>query len=181
MRRRGSARTLSLVTRHRLRLTARAPGQVFVALRGQHADGRRSRARRSSAALSHRVAEQPAPADVARAVGAGERRAAGAGAAWRPLSTAIRAAGCRWSASPARTARPRRPISSRRFSRRPASAAACSARSAYRIGDEVREATRTTPEAPDVQRCCARWSIAGAAPARWKCRRTRWRCIASTA
>ena len=51
----------------------------------------------------------------------------------------------------------------------------------YRIGDEVREATRTTPEAPDVQACCARWSIAAAAPARWKCRRTRCRCAASTA
>ena len=29
--------------------------------------------------------------------------------------------------------------------------------------------------------CCARWSIAAAARARWKCRRTRWRCGASTA
>ena len=51
---------------------------------------------------------------------------------------------------------------------------------AYRVGDELREATRTTPEAPEVQGCFGKWSTGAAEPARWKCRRTRCRSAAWT-
>ena len=47
----------------------------------------------------------------------------------------------------------------------------------YRVGDEVRDAARTTPEAPDVQQMLRRDGRRGLrARARWRCRRTRSRC-----
>jgi hypothetical protein len=44
----------------------------------------------------------------------------------------------------------------------------------YDVGGTEREAPRTTPEATDFQRCCARWRPTAAAPAPPRCRRTRW-------
>ena len=157
-RRRGASRSpASRTTRARVE-----PGQVFVALKGLQADGTafaRQAIERGAVAI---VSEQPPPADVARAVGHGRRTRGWRWRCWRRRSTAIRAARCRSSASPAPTARRRRRICSRRSSRRPASAAACSARSRYRdrrracARRRARRRRRRTSSA-----CCARWSIAG--------------------
>ena len=116
-----------------------APGQVFVALKGLHADGAafaRQAIERGAAAI---VSEQPAPRRCPRAVGDRRGRAAGARAARGRLLPAPERATCGSSASPAPTARRRRRISSRRFSRRRAFAAACSARS--RIGSAPERTT----------------------------------------
>ena len=138
--------------RHRLRLAhRRRRARCSSRSRASTPTARRSRGRRSSAARPPSCPSSRRRPDVARAVGASSRTRGWRSPCSRRRSTAIRAARCRWSASPAPTARRRPRICSRRSSRPPASAAACSARSRYRIGDEVREATRTTPEAPDVQ------------------------------
>jgi hypothetical protein len=65
---------------------------------------------------------------------------------------ADRARNCTSSASPARTARRRRRTCWRDLRGGRASAAGASARSGYRVGAREREAARTTPEAPDLQR-----------------------------
>ena len=88
----------------------------------------------------------------------------------------------RVSASPAPTARRRPPICSPSIFDAAGIRCGILGTVGYRIGDEVREATRTTPEAPGRAGAAARdGRPAAAAPARWKCRRTRWRCAASTA
>ena len=129
-----------------------APGSVFVALRGLEGRRRaRSCRRRSRAAPRASSPKQPRPAAIARAVARRQRRAAGAGAARRRVLRPSEPARCRSSASPAPTARRRRRTCSRRSSTRRACRAGCSGTVAYRIGGEDREASRTTPEAPDVQ------------------------------
>ena len=50
----------------------------------------------------------------------------------------------------------------------------------YRIGDRAFDATRTTPEAPDLQ-AFMRDMVAAAARASWRCRRMRWRSDVWTA
>ena len=157
------------------------PGEVFVALKGLHADGAsfaRQAIERGAVAI---VSEQPAPADVAVPWVHGRAMRAWRWRCSRRRSTTIRAARCGWSASPAPTARRPRRICSRRSSRPPASAAASSA--PLPTGSATRIARRRgrRPRRRTCRRCCARWSIAAAAPARWRCRRTRWRCAASTA
>ena len=61
----------------------------------------------------------------------------------------------------ARTARPRPPTCCPRSSKRRASGPGCSGPSCYRIGGEERTATRTTPEAVDVQRMLREMAAAG--------------------
>ena len=70
---------------------------------------------------------------------------------WPIVSSIIRAGACRSSASPAPTARPRRRTCCARSSTPPACRAGMLGTVAYRIAGEDREASRTTPEAPDVQ------------------------------
>ena len=133
-------------------------GRVAAGPRVRRAQGparrrRRVRARRRSRAApsaSSPRSRRP-PASHVPWIVVADARLALARARRRVLS-AIRAARCASSASPAPTAR-----------RRPRTCCASIFEAAgircgllgtvvYRIGDEVREATRTTPEAPDVQR-----------------------------
>ncbi len=135
----------------RLRLARVEAGDVFVALKGLHADGTafaRQAIDRGAVAV---VSEQPAPARREGRLGGCRRRAARRSPCLPRRSIAIRAARCRSSASPARTARRRRRTSWRPSSTRPTSAAACSARSATALDAELRDATHTTPEAPELQ------------------------------
>ena len=140
--------------RRRVRLARRStPGQVFVALKGQHADGAAfaragDRARRGrdrvGAAGARRTSHVPW---IDR-----RRRAAGAGRARGGVLPASRASEMRVDRHHRHQRQDDDRVSHRRRSSKPpACGAACSARSATAIGDEVREATRTTPEAPDVQ------------------------------
>ena len=79
-------------------------------------------------------------------------RASGDGGAWRPSSTGIQAARCRSSASPARTGRRRPRIYYAPCSNRREKNAGSSVRSPTRSATSELPASRTTPEAPDVQR-----------------------------
>ena len=93
-----------------------------------------------------------------------------------------RAATCRWSASPAPTARRRRPTCIAAIFEAARIRCGILGTVAYKIGGDLREATRTTPEAPEVQgllrdmvdRRMRRLR-------RWRSRRTRCRCGGSTA
>jgi len=168
----------SLVTGVAYDSRAVEPGNVFVALKGEHADGasfaRDAIARGALAIVSEQAAPQASP--VARAVVADARLALAllAAAFYRHP-----AASCRSSASPARTGRRRRRTRRVDFE---AAGIRCGVLGtvAYRIGDEEREATHTTPERQTCSVFCARWSIEPAAPARWKCRRTRCRSAGPT-
>ena len=121
---------------------------MFVALRGQKSNGaafvgagrvawrRRRRGRRAGAAGRH------------GAMAARRRRAAGAGGRGGDLLRPAERAADRRSASPAPTARPRRPISSPRSSRRRGCERGVVGTIGYRIGNVAQSAERTTPEAP---------------------------------
>ena len=139
-----------------------APGQVFVALKGQHADGAAfaRQAIERGAVGDRRPSSRRRPASHVPWVDR-RRRAPRAGACWPRRSTAIRAARCGWSASPARTARRRRRICSRRSSRPPASAAACSARSATASATRCARRRARRRRRRRCRRCCARWSTGG--------------------
>ena len=139
------------------RRTTRAsavPGRVFVALRGLKADGAAFAPQAVARGAAAVVAESPAPAGVDGAVGAG-RATRGSRSPRSPPSffghPSRRAA--RSSASPAPTARRRRAyllrvdLRGRRHPVRPAR----HRRLPHRRRED-REATRTTPEAPDLQR-----------------------------
>ena len=125
-------------------------GDVFVALRGQHADGTsfaRQALQRGAVAI---VSEQPAPPDVhvPWAI-VGDARVALAELAatfYRHPSREMRVIGITGTNGKTTTAY----LVASIFD---AAGVRCGILGtvAYRIGDEQREATRTTPEAPDVQ------------------------------
>jgi UDP-N-acetylmuramoyl-L-alanyl-D-glutamate--2,6-diaminopimelate ligase len=126
------------------------PGQVFVALRGQHADGTafaRQAIERGAAAV---VAEQPAPdgVQVPWAIVEDARLAMAvlAAAFYRDPSREMRVIGITGTNGKTTTAH----LVASIFD---AADIRCGILGTvgYRIGDELREATRTTPEAPDVQ------------------------------
>ena len=133
---------------------------MFVALKGLHADGAafaRQAIERGAVAV---VSEQPAPADaqVAWTVVDDARRALAvlAAAFYRHPSGEMQVVGITGTNGKTTTAY----LVASIFD---AADLRCGLLGTvgYRIGDELREATHTTPEAPDVQACCARWSIAG--------------------
>ncbi len=127
-----------------------APGQVFVALKGQHADGTsfaRQAIERGAAAI---VSEQPAPDGVRvpwAVVGDARLALAVLSVAFHgDPSREMRVIGITGTNGKTTTAY----LVASIFE---AADVRCGILGtvAYRIGDEVREATRTTPEAPDVQ------------------------------
>jgi UDP-N-acetylmuramoyl-L-alanyl-D-glutamate--2,6-diaminopimelate ligase len=128
-----------------------AGGQVFVALKGVHADGSafvRQAIERGAAAV---VSERPAPADVAapwaQVSDARLAIAVLAAAYERHPSDEMRVIGITGTNGKTTTGYVLASIFE-------AAGVRCGVLGtvAYRIGDEVRESTRTTPEAPDVQR-----------------------------
>jgi UDP-N-acetylmuramyl tripeptide synthase len=156
------------------------PGDVFVALRGQHADGTafaRQAIERGAVAI---VSEEPAPAGTkaAWAVVDDARRALAvlAAAFYRQPSGEMQVVGITGTNGKTTTAY----LVASIFD---AANLPCGLLGTvgYRVGSELREATRTTQKPPMYSGCCGRWSTLGAAPARWKCRRTRWRSAASRA
>ena len=126
-------------------------GQLFVALKGVHADGsefaRQAIARRAAAVVS----ERPAPADTAAPwVQVSDARlalAVLAAAFERHPSDEMRVVGITGTNGKTTTAYVLASIFE-------AAGVRCGVLGtvAYQIGDEVRESTRTTPEAPEVQR-----------------------------
>jgi UDP-N-acetylmuramoyl-L-alanyl-D-glutamate--2,6-diaminopimelate ligase len=127
-----------------------APGQVFVALKGQHADGTafaRQAIERGAAAI---VSEQAAPdgVHVPWAIVEDARLALAvlAAAFYRDPSREMRVIGITGTNGKTTTAYLIASILD-------AAGIRCGLLGTvgYRIGDEVREATRTTPEAPEVQ------------------------------
>src|SRR5262249_37195298 len=127
-----------------------APGNVFVALKGQHADGTsfaRQAIVRGAAAI---VAEQPAPPDVhAPWIVVQDARLALAllaAASFGHPSSDMQVVGITGTNGKTTTAY----LVASIFE---AAGVRCGLLGtvAYKIGDEAREATRTTPEAPDVQ------------------------------
>jgi UDP-N-acetylmuramoyl-L-alanyl-D-glutamate--2,6-diaminopimelate ligase len=126
------------------------PGQVFVALKGQHTDGTafaRQAIDRGAAAI---VSEQPAPPDVhvpwAIVEDARVALAMLATTFYRDPSSEMRVVGITGTNGKTTTAYLLASIFE-------AAGVRCGILGtvAYRIGDQMREATRTTPEAPDVQ------------------------------
>ncbi len=125
-------------------------GQMFVALKGQHADGTafaRQAIERGAAAI---VSEQAAPADVhAPWIVVSDARLALAILAatfYRDPSREMRVIGITGTNGKTTTAHLIAAILESDGVR-----SGLLGTVAYRIGDEAREATRTTPEAPDVQ------------------------------
>jgi len=126
------------------------PGDVFVALRGQHADGTafaRQAIERGAVAI---VSEEPAPAGTkaAWAVVDDARRALAvlAAAFYRQPSGEMQVVGITGTNGKTTTAY----LVASIFD---AASLPCGLLGTvgYRVGSELREATRTTPEAPDVQ------------------------------
>ena len=111
----------------------------------------RSRGRRIERGAVAIVSEQPAPAGIAVPLGRRSTMRGSRWRSWRRRSTAIRAPRCRSSASPARTARRRRRYLIASIFDAAGIRCGVLGTVGYRIGDEVREATHTTPEAPEVQ------------------------------
>jgi UDP-N-acetylmuramoyl-L-alanyl-D-glutamate--2,6-diaminopimelate ligase len=127
-----------------------APGAVFVALKGRHADGTafaRQAIERGAAAI---VSEQPAPPDVhvpwAIVQDARLALAMLATTFYRDPSGDMQVVGITGTNGKTTTAYLLASIFEAAHIR-----CGILGTVAYRIGDEVREATRTTPEAPDVQ------------------------------
>jgi UDP-N-acetylmuramoyl-L-alanyl-D-glutamate--2,6-diaminopimelate ligase len=126
------------------------PGQLFVALKGQRADGSAFVAQAIERGAAAIVAEQPAPADVR--------------APWIVVSDARLALATLAAAFYGDPSREMRVVGITGTNGKTTTAylvtaifEAAGVRSgllgtvAYRVGSETREATRTTPEAPDVQ------------------------------
>ncbi len=128
------------------------PGAVFVALKGQHADGvsfAKQAIERGAAAI---VSEQPAPPDVHLpwAIVEDARRALAvlAAAFYRDPSGEMRVVGITGTNGKTTTAY----LIASLFEAAGVRAAARHRRVPHRPGDDgIREAARTTPEAPDVQ------------------------------
>jgi UDP-N-acetylmuramoyl-L-alanyl-D-glutamate--2,6-diaminopimelate ligase len=125
-------------------------GDVFVALKGQHADGTSFARQAIDRGASAVVSEQPAPADVhipwAIVGDARTALAVLAVAFYRDPSGDMQVIGITGTNGKTTTAYLLASIFD-------AAGTRCGILGtvAYRIGDEQREATRTTPEAPDVQ------------------------------
>ena len=157
-----------------------APGSVFVAVRGARADGAAFAPQAVPGARGGRGREPPPPGLDGRGWSSPTR--GWRWPCWPPRSQATRARHCAPSASRAPTARRRRRTCCARSSRPPACAAGCIGTVDYRIGGEERDAV--AHDARGVRRPAAaardgRRRVR--APARWRCRRTRSRCIGSTA
>jgi UDP-N-acetylmuramoyl-L-alanyl-D-glutamate--2,6-diaminopimelate ligase len=141
----------SLVTGVAYDSRAVEPGNVFVALKGEHADGatfvRDAIARGALAIVSEQATPQSSP--VARAVVADARLALAllSAAFYRHPSREMQVVGITGTNGKTTTAY----LVASIFE---AAGIRCGVLGtvAYRIGDEEREATHTTPEAPDVQR-----------------------------
>ena len=126
------------------------PGDVFVALKGQHADGAAFAAQAIARGAVAVVAEEPAPSDapVPWTTVADARLALAllAAAFYRHPSAEMRVVGITGTNGKTTTAH----LVASIFD---AAGIPCGLLGtvAYRIGDETRAATRTTPEAPEVQ------------------------------
>ena len=127
------------------------PGQVFVALKGQHADGASFAAQAIARGAAAVVAEEAPPSGVSvpwtTVTDARLALALLADAFYRHPSADMRVVGITGTNGKTTTAY----LVASMFD---AAGIPCGLLGtvAYRIGDEVRQATRTTPEAPDVQR-----------------------------
>ena len=127
-----------------------APGQVFVALHGQHADGtafaRQAIERGAAAVVAERVAPDGVHVPWAMVEDARLALAVLAAAFYRDPSGEMRVIGITGTNGKTTTAY----LVAAIFD---AAKIRCGILGTvgYRIGDEVREATRTTPEAPEVQ------------------------------
>ena len=127
-----------------------APNQVFVALRGQHADGAAFITQALERGASAIVSQEPAPQGTsvpwAHVTDARLALAYIAAAFYGDPSSRMRVVGITGTNGKTTTAY----LLSSIFE---AAGITCGVLGtvAYRIGTEVREATRTTPEAPDVQ------------------------------
>ena len=126
------------------------PGNVFVGLKGVHADGTRFAAKAIEQGAVAVVSEDPAPADVGVAwvVVADARLALAwlAAALCRNPSTEMRVVGITGTNGKTTTAYLLASILEAARIR-----SGILGTVAYKIGDDVREATRTTPEAPEIQ------------------------------
>ncbi|PYR16335.1 MAG: UDP-N-acetylmuramoyl-L-alanyl-D-glutamate--2,6-diaminopimelate ligase [Acidobacteria bacterium] len=126
------------------------PGQVFVALKGQHADGtsfaRQAIERGAAAVVSEQAAPPGVPVPWAIVADARLALAVLAAAFYRDPSGEMRVIGITGTNGKTTTAY----LIASIFD---AAGIRCGILGtvAYRIGGEIREATRTTPEAPDVQ------------------------------
>src|SRR5204862_3129842 len=126
------------------------PGQVFVALKGQHADGtsfaRQAIERGAAAVVSEQAAPPGVPVPWAIVADARLALAVLAAAFYRDPSGDMRVSGITGTNGKTTTAYLLASIFD-------AAGVRCGILGtvAYRIGDEQREATRTTPEAPEVQ------------------------------
>jgi UDP-N-acetylmuramoyl-L-alanyl-D-glutamate--2,6-diaminopimelate ligase len=127
-----------------------SPGQVFVALKGQHADGTSFVLQAIASGAAAIVSEQPAPEGVhvpwAIVDDARLALAVLAAAFYRDPSREMQVIGITGTNGKTTTAY----LVASIFE---AAGVRCGILGtvAYRIGDELREATRTTPEAPEVQ------------------------------
>ncbi len=135
------------------------PGDVFVALHGQHADGTAFAQHAIDRGAVAIVSEQPPPAaDVAWAVVTDARQALAILAAevFRHPSRELRVVGITGTNGKTTTAYLLASIFD-------AAGVACGVVGtvAYRIGADVRDAARTTPEAPDVERMLREMVVRG--------------------
>jgi UDP-N-acetylmuramoyl-L-alanyl-D-glutamate--2,6-diaminopimelate ligase len=126
------------------------PGQVFVAVRGRHADGAEFAAEALARGAIVVVSERPAPADAGAWTRVQDARASLALLAasfYRHPSEAMQVIGVTGTNGKTTTAHLVESVFE-------AAGIRCGLLGtvAYRIGEDAREAARTTPEAPDVQR-----------------------------
>ena len=170
-------RAISRVAGADPRLAAGAPGRSVRGARGQHADGARFAAAGDRGEARAVVVASTAPRPgIDRAVGPVERCPARARACWPTSSIGIRAGELPSSASRAPTARRRPAYLVAAMFEQAGMSCGLLGTVAYRVGAKSAKRRRTTPEASDLQCCCGRWSTPAAVRARWKSRRTRWRC-----
>ena len=137
-----------------------APGDLFVAVQGFERDGLEFVARTRSRA---RWPSPPSRCRSRTSLACWSPMRATRSPTCPPPSSAIPRATCRWSASPARTARPRPPTCSARILEAHGLRTGWLTTVNTRIGDEVRPnaVDHTTPEAPIVQRTLAEMRAAG--------------------
>ena len=167
--------------RARARQSSRRPRRLLrVHRRREHRRAPATRRRRSRAGAVALLVERHL--GLGRPRGAGRRRPSGARARRRPAPGLSVARPCAASASPARTARPRRPTCSRRSPAPAGEPAGVVGTVGARIGGPAAPAGAHHPRgarAPGTPRPHARRRAS--APSPWRCRRTRSRSTASTA